>query len=31
MGSLSLPMGPSEIGTFVDALDDTLASLGRTA
>jgi glutamate-1-semialdehyde 2,1-aminomutase len=31
MGSLSTPMGPSEIGAFVEALDSTLASLGRTA
>ena len=31
MGSLSTPMGPSEIGAFVDALDSTLTALGRTA
>ena len=30
-GSLSTPMGPSETGAFVDALDSTLGSLGRTA
>ena len=31
VGSLSLAMGPSEIGAFVDALDSSLAALGRTA
>jgi glutamate-1-semialdehyde 2,1-aminomutase len=30
-GSLSTPMGPSEIGAFVDALDGALHALGRTA
>lgn len=31
VGSLSLAMGTSEIGAFVDALDSSLAALGRTA
>jgi glutamate-1-semialdehyde 2,1-aminomutase len=31
VGSLSTPMGPAEIATFVDALDGALTALGRTA
>jgi len=30
-GTLSTPMGPAEIGAFVEALDDALRALGRTA